>query len=96
MQFMSVFTFDPAHRNEVIKRRLDLGTKALPGIKKLGEWSYLGSGRVFALFEVNDPALTLEATRVWSDLGHIDIYPVMETEKVLEAYAASMMATAVK
>jgi hypothetical protein len=85
---MTVYSFDPAHRNEIVKRRLELGDQVPQGIKLVGEWSYLGSGKVFRLIETasDDGERMLQAIQPWTDLGTLEIYPVLETEKVLEAY----------
>ena len=96
MQFMTVFTYEPAHRNEVIKRRLESGAAMPAGLKKLGEWSYVGSGKVFTLVEVTDPMAAFEATRAWSDLGKLEMYPVLETERILPALASSVLAVGLK
>jgi len=88
MLFMTVYTYPPANRNEVIKRRLEKGPALPEGIKSLGEWSYIGSGRVFRLFEAADPAAAFKGSYVWSDLGTIETYPVMETEAIMAALAA--------
>jgi hypothetical protein len=88
MLFMTVYTYPPASRNEVIKRRLEKGPAVPDGIKILGEWSYVGSGRVFRLIEAADAASAFKGSHVWSDLGSIETYPVMETDAIMAAIAA--------
>ena len=83
MLFMTVFTYEPAQRNEVIRRRAEKGTLAPKAMKVLGEWSYMGAGRVFRLVDVDDPAAMVEGTAAWTDLGKLDVFPVLEVEKVL-------------
>jgi hypothetical protein len=83
MLFMTVYTYKPGNRDAVIKRRLEKGTLVPEGLKILGEWSYIGSGRVFRLYEASDPAAALKGSYAWSDLGTIETYPVMETEAVM-------------
>jgi hypothetical protein len=87
MLFMTVYTYPPANRDEVIKRRLEKGTAVPEGIKILGEWSYVGSGRVFRLFEAADPTAAVKGSFAWSDLGTIETYPVMETDAIMAAVA---------
>jgi hypothetical protein len=87
MLFMTVYTYPPANRNEVIKRRLEKGSQLPPEVKSLGEWSYTGGGRVFRLIEVADPAAAFKASYAWSDLGTIETYPVMEVEAVMKMVA---------
>jgi len=88
MLFMTVYTYPPAQRNEVIKRRLEKGPAVPEGIKILGEWSYVGSGRVFRLIDAADAAAAFKGSHVWSDLGSIETYPVMETDAIMAAIAA--------
>ena len=83
MLFMTVFTYEPALRNEVIRRRAQKGTLAPKNMKVLGEWSYAGAGRVFRLVEVDDLAAMVEGAAAWTDLGKLDVFPVLEVEKVL-------------
>lgn len=45
------------------------------GMKLLGEWSHVGSGRVFRLIDVEDAAALPEATMPWTDIGSLDVYP---------------------
>ena len=89
MLFMTIYSFDPPQRNEIVKRRQELGPQLPQGLKMIGEWSYLGSGKVFRLVETtgDDASKMLEAIQPWSDLGTVEVYPVLETEKVLQAYA---------
>ena len=83
MLFMTVFTYEPAVRDEVIRRRVEKGALIPDGMELLGEWSHVGSGRVFRLIDVEDPAALPEATLPWTDIGSLDVYPVMEVEKIL-------------
>ena len=88
MLFMTVYTYPPGNRNEVIKRRLEKGAQTPEGVKVLGEWSYIGSGRVFRLIEAADAAVTFKASYAWSDLGTIETYPVIETNAVMAMIGA--------
>jgi hypothetical protein len=88
MLVMTVFTYPPANRNEVVKRRLEKGTQVPEGLKILGEWSYVGSGRVFRLTDVADEAMLFKGAYAWSDLGTMETYPVVETEKVMAMLSA--------
>lgn len=83
MLFMAVYSYAPERRDEVLKRRMEKGSLVPPGIKVLGEWSYLGFGRVFRLYEVDDPAVAIQAAHGWSDLGKIEVFPVIETDKLI-------------
>ena len=87
MLFMTVYTYPPANRDAVIKRRLEKGPQLPPEVKSLGEWSYTGGGRVFKLIEATDAAAASKGSYAWSDLGTIETYPVMETEASLKMLA---------
>ena len=84
MLFMVVYTYEPKDREAVVKRRMEKGEMKPPGMKTVGEWSYLGGGRVFELVECDDPRAMLGASSPWADLGKIELFPVMETEEVMK------------
>ncbi len=84
MLFMTIYTYEPEKREAVLKRRVEKGTMAPPGMKIVGEWSDITGGRVFRLVEVDDPRVMLGASAAWADLGKIESVPVMETEEVMK------------
>lgn len=87
MLFLSVFTYDPDKRDAVIRKRMEIGLEA-PGVKVHGQWSYVGLGRVFTLSETDDPVATFKMMAPYGNLGKFEIFPVLETTKVLELMAA--------
>lgn len=84
MLFMSIYTYEPEKRNEIIKRRLERGTGAAPGVKVVGEWIALAGHRGFMIFEAQDPKAVMATTLVWSDLLRFESVPVMEAEEVMK------------
>jgi hypothetical protein len=88
MLSISVFTFNPEQKEEVIKRRIDEELKIPHGMKIIGEWCAMNEGRVFRLIEAESLKETLAAFRFWSDLGKIKITPVVESEKLLHLNVA--------
>ena len=88
MLFMTIFTFEPANRETVIKRRVDKGGLVPAGAKLINEWSSLTGHRIFRLIDVEDPKAMLGATLGWSDLGKIESYAVMPMEEVLKVLAS--------
>ena len=84
MLFMTVYTYEPHKRDEVVRRRAEKGPLLPAGVKALGEWSYIGGGRVFRLFECDDAAAAFRAAYAWSDLGKVEIHPVLETDKIMQ------------
>jgi hypothetical protein len=84
MLFMVVFTYEPKDREAVVNRRIERGQTKVPGMKTIGEWSYVGGSKVFQLVECNDPRSMSGASSAWADLGTIEIFPVMETEELMK------------
>ena len=84
MLFMSIYTFEPAKRNEIIKRRTERGTALREGVKVIGEWTDLGGSRGFLLIEAEDPKVLMAGTLAWSDLMEIESVPVIQTEEVMQ------------
>ena len=88
MLFMTIFKYEPQNRDEVVKRRAEKGGMVPEGMKVLGEWSCVKSGLVFRLAETDDSAAMMGATFAWSDLGTVEIHPVLETEEVMKLIAS--------
>lgn len=84
MLFMTIYTYEPGQRNEVVKRRQEKGLGFSEGVKVVREWLDIGGGRGFTLIETNDPKASIESTRMWSDLMKMEVIPVIETAKLFE------------
>ena len=84
MLFMTIFTYEPERRDEVIKRAVTQGIQTPEGAKTLGVWSAASGGRVFRLMETDDANAAYGATYLWSDLGKIEVVPVLETHGLLK------------
>ena len=83
MLFMCIFTWEPEQRNEIIKRRMQ--GQALPeGVKSIGEWVELGGGRSFRLIDVPDAKLALAGALPWTDIGYLEMIPVMDSEEAVK------------
>jgi hypothetical protein len=88
MLFMTVFTYEPDKRNDVIRKAIEKGRMTPEGAKEVGVWSALTGGRVFRLMEADDPKVIYEASYAWSDLGKVEIVPVMNTDELLKILAS--------
>lgn len=88
MLFMTIFSYEPENRDQVIERALSKGTMVPEGAKELGQWSSTGGGKVFRLVEIDDPKVLYQGTYAWSDVGKIEIYPVLETAELLKMLAS--------
>ena len=82
MLFMGIFTYEPDKRTEVIKRRAEKGP--MTEGKIIGEWGAIGGGRVFRVVEIDDPKVMLTAVMAWSDLGKMELIPIMTSEDVIK------------
>jgi len=86
MLFMSIFSWEPEQRNEVIKRRMQ--GQALPeGVKAIGEWVQVGGNRVFRIIDIPDAKLALASALPWTDIGKLEIIPVMDSEEAVKLAA---------
>jgi hypothetical protein len=83
MLFMTVSTWSPDKRDEIIKRRMEKGAMTPKGAKVLGEWTVLGKNLGFQLVEVDDPKVLAEGELAWNDILEMDTYVVLDTEKDL-------------
>ena len=84
MPFMTTYTWEPSHRNAIVKRRIEKGTMLPEGVKVLGERTDLGGGRGFLLLEGNDPVLFIAGTQAWSDRMKMESVPVIDTGTVMK------------
>jgi muconolactone delta-isomerase len=87
MLFISISSWEPEKRDELIKRRAE-GLFAPEGAKCLGQWSVAGGGRTFTLFEIDDSMALAQWSASFSDLGKFMTYPVVDTEELIKAYMA--------
>ncbi len=85
MLFMAIFQYDPSDRDELIRQRIELDTRKL-GVNIIGEWLDLSGQRVFCLFEAENETHLTAAVFPWSNMGVVDIIPVMEMDKALKLY----------
>ena len=83
MLFMCIFTWEPEQRNEIIKRRMQ-GAAIPEGVKSIGEWVELGGGRSFRLIDVPDASLALAGSLPWTDIGYLEMIPVMDSEEAVK------------
>ena len=79
MLFMSIYTWEPENRDEIIKRRVEKGSMVPEGVEIIGEWTDLGGSRGFTIYET--PMPTIDWTLAWSDLMKIEVVPIVDLEK---------------
>jgi hypothetical protein len=88
MQFMIIYTFTAENRDAVIKRYQEKGALVPAGAKILNEWSSAAGHRVFRVIETEDPKAMLGATVAWSDLGYIEMHPIVPMVDVMKVLAS--------
>jgi len=84
MLFMTIYTWEPGQRSELLKRRIDKGMELRDGVKVLGEWTDLCGGRGFMLLESSDSKALIGATMAWSDFMKIEAVRVIETTEIMK------------
>lgn len=89
MLFMTIGTWDPEKRAEIIQRYIDRGEPVVPeGAKLIGWWTDLSGGRSFNLSEVDDPNIILETAMGWNDILKLEIIPVMDAQEIMKIIQA--------
>jgi hypothetical protein len=88
MLFMSVYTYEPTQREEIVKRRMEEGLSTPEGIKLIGQWSNASGGQVFTLFEADDPLVLAQWSNPWNNLGNLETFIVIDTEELIKAMTA--------
>ena len=83
MPSIAIFPFDPQKFDEVIEMRKQEQTTAGRKTKILGEWCDTRNGRVIRLIEDGDQETILAAYRMWSNLGTLEIFPVTDTNDLI-------------
>ena len=82
MLFMDMWTWEPEKRDEVERRSAEW--KSPEGMKVINEWLDLTGGRVFLLYEVDDPVVLLAANENWTDIAKVETVPVMDVEEAMK------------
>jgi hypothetical protein len=84
MPSIAIFSFDPQKFDEVVERRKQEQGSACGKTKILGEWCDTKNGRVVRLVQGGDFGTVLAAYRMWSDLGKLEIFPVMDMTELID------------
>lgn len=83
MASIAIFTFDPQKLNKVVELRKQEQATDCGRTKILGEWCDTRKGRIVRLIEGGDVEEVLAAYRMWSDLGTLEIFPVTNTNELI-------------
>jgi hypothetical protein len=79
MLFMNVYSYKEGKREEIINRRLEIGTGAPDSVNIIGEWTDLSGTGGYMVFETDKPDYMW--TMAWNDLLDMEIIPILDTEK---------------
>jgi hypothetical protein len=82
MLFMSIFQWEPGKTDEIMQIRMKENIP--PGMKIVNEWVALETNLVFRLIETTDPVALLKANSCWTDLGYIEMHPVMDSQEAIK------------
>jgi hypothetical protein len=83
MPSIAIFTFDPQRFEEIIKIRQKEQADRCEKTSILGEWCDAKNGRVIRLVQDGDISEILAAYRMWCDLGTMEIFPVADTNDLI-------------
>jgi hypothetical protein len=94
MLYMTILSWDPDKRNEVIERVKKNGLEH-EGMKVIGTWVDAALGRCFQLTEIPrdiNPTLLLKANFAWNDVMKIESIPVLEAAELIKFLATVKLA----
>jgi len=86
MKFMLTFTWKEGTQNQaegIARFKAGKGTPP-KGAKLLGRWTRADFYGGFDLIETDDPKTLTEFALVWSDIMHIQIFPVLDDDPLVE------------
>lgn len=81
MTFMVTWSTAPENMKATINRFAE-GDNTPEGIKQIGRWHEVGTGRGFRVIEAPDLVTVTKTTLLWSDLMDIEIVPVVNDEEL--------------
>lgn len=91
MLLIDITTFDPEMVMEVSKRWELAESMEFPkGLKIINQWFDAGGGRAITLYDVETIQDYMAYNFLFSDLCHVDVFPVMEAEEFKKFLAGQM------
>ena len=84
MLFMFTGKVKPENRKAFVKRGIEKGQMLPEGMKLVGHWASLGTGKTYVVAETDDPIKIYQLADAWSDLAEMDIIPVMDIQENLD------------
>ena len=87
MKFMSVWSIAPENMEAALKRYREADPKPGPGVKILGRWHEVGTGKGYTLFEADNLVELGSLCVQWADLADMKVVPVYDDEEAAKALA---------
>ena len=84
MKFMVTWKVPTENFKAAMARVKATGRETPPGVKFLGRWHETGTGKGFALLEVEDMTAFTGLLMSWEDLSNQTVVPVVEDEDILK------------
>jgi len=85
MKFMVTWRVSVENFKQAMRRLRTLSQeKAPPGVTFLGRWHETGTGKGFALLEVEDMTAFTGLLMSWEDLSNQTVVPVVEDEDIIK------------
>jgi hypothetical protein len=85
MKFMGVWSVTPENWKAAIKRMKEADPKPASGVRILGRWHEVGTGKGFTLVEADDLVALSRLVAQWSDLVDQKLVPVVVDEEIVKA-----------
>ena len=89
MKYMCVWSIPPETHEAVVKRFKEQskkgGYKPPAGVKLLGRWHELGTGKGYSLYEADDPVALSKALLPGSTVADQKVVPVVDDEEITKA-----------
>jgi hypothetical protein len=82
---MSVWSITSENLNAAVERFMNANPEPSPGVKLISRWHEMGTGKGFALLEVEDQVALAKFMVAWTDLVDRKIVPVMGDEEIAQA-----------
>ena len=80
MKFITIASWEPHQRDELVKRRMENGRMAPKGIKVISEWVDVLGGRAVWLYEADSAMEGFKWSNRWSDINKFESFPVVEVK----------------
>jgi len=88
MLFIGYYRILPGSRDAAIARFKQTGGRPTEGVKLLGRWHSVASGRGVSITEAEDAAAMARFELQWSDLMELEVHPAVTDEQLAAALGA--------